>query len=208
MSFNAGLPDVLIHLRDRSADVVAAWRSAFDGAANVGISQGDIFSGAPQADAIVSPSNSFGYMEGGIDGAYSEYFGPGIAERLRAVLRAAWDGELPVGCAVIIETGHRDVPYLVSAPTMRVPGDVSATINAYLAFRAALIAVRELNRQRPGTIRSLLCPGLCTAHGGMTPHKSARQMRFAHRLIAEGEAALLDRPQKILLTHRELAAEM
>ena len=197
--------DVLIHLRDRSPEVVAAWRTAFDGAANVDISQGDVFTG-PRTDAIVSPSNSFGYMEGGIDGAYAEYFGPDLPERLRAILRAAWDGELPVGCAVILETGHPDNPYLVSAPTMRVPGDVSASINAYLSFRAALIAVRELNRRRRGTIRSLMCPGLCTAHGGMGPQKSARQMRFAHKLIVEGDTTLLDRPDKILLTHRELAA--
>lgn len=205
MSSTAGLSDVLIHLRDRSAEVVAAWRKAFDGAPNVEISQGDVFTG-PRTEAIVSPSNSFGYMEGGIDGAYSDYFGADLADRLRAILRAGWDGELPVGCAVILETGHPDNPYLVSAPTMRVPGDVSATINAYLAFRAALIAVRELNRRRPGTIRSMMCPGLCTAHGGMSPHKSARQMRFAHRLIVEGDASLLDRPEKILLSHRELAA--
>ena len=31
------------------------------------ISCGDIFEGAPSADAIVSPANSFGFMDGGID---------------------------------------------------------------------------------------------------------------------------------------------
>ena len=31
------------------------------------ISCGDIFKGAPAADAIVSPANSFGFMDGGID---------------------------------------------------------------------------------------------------------------------------------------------
>ena len=31
------------------------------------ISFGDIFKGAPAADAIVSPANSFGFMDGGID---------------------------------------------------------------------------------------------------------------------------------------------
>lgn len=32
------------------------------------------------------------------------------------------------------------IRYLISAPTMRVPTDVSETINAYLAFRAVLQA--------------------------------------------------------------------
>jgi O-acetyl-ADP-ribose deacetylase (regulator of RNase III) len=199
------MKDVRIHLRDRSGGVVAAWRAAFDGARNVFISEGDIFAG-PAADGIVSPANSFGYMDGGIDGAYAERFGPEVCERLRVLIRAAWDGELPVGCAAVVETGDRAIPFLVSAPTMRVPMNVSETVNAYLAFRAALIAVREANRRRPGMIRSILCPGLCTFHGHMSPEKSARQMRFAHRLVVEGDTSLLGHAGKILQTHQELAA--
>jgi O-acetyl-ADP-ribose deacetylase (regulator of RNase III) len=198
--------DVKLYLRDRSPDVVAAWREHFEGARNVDISEGDIFDGAPTADAIVSPANSFGYMDGGIDAVYAQRFGPQTAGRLQTLIKAAWDGELPVGCAAIVETDDRAIPYLVSAPTMRVPMDVSETVNAYLAFRAALIAVREANRRKPGMIKSVLCPGLCTFFGHMSPKKSARQMRFAHRVIAEGETSLVDQAGKILLTHRELAA--
>ena len=199
--------DVKLYLRDRSPDVVAAWRAHFAGVRDVEISEGDIFAGdAPTADAIVSPANSFGYMDGGIDGVYSQRFGSEMCQRLCTLIRAAWDGELPVGCAAIVETGDRAIPYLVSAPTMRVPMDVSETVNAYLAFRAALIAVREANRRKPGMIQSVLCPGLCTFSGHMSADKSARQMRFAHRLIAEDQTSLVDQAGKILLTHRELAA--
>jgi O-acetyl-ADP-ribose deacetylase (regulator of RNase III) len=197
--------EVHIHLRDRSAEVVAAWREAFAGVRNVEISEGDIFAG-PMADAIVSPANSFGYMDGGIDGVFAQRFGPEMCERLRVLIRAAWDGELPVGCAAVVETGDRAIPYLVSAPTMRVPMNVSDTVNAYLAFRAALIAVREANRRRPGMIRSILCPGMCTFYGHMSPEKSARQMRFAHRLVVEGDTSPLDDARRIPQTHQELAA--
>lgn len=43
------------------------------------------------------------------------------------------------------------IRYLISAPTMRVPADVSETINAYLAFRAVLqagmaIIIHELDK--------------------------------------------------------------
>jgi O-acetyl-ADP-ribose deacetylase (regulator of RNase III) len=199
--------DVMLYLRDRSPDVVAAWRQHFEGVRNVDTSQGDIFAAdAPPADAIVSPANSFGYMDGGIDAVYRQRFGPEVVVRLQTVIKAAWDGELPVGCAAIVETGDAAIPYLVSAPTMRVPMDVSETVNGYLAFRAALIAVREANRRRPGMIRSVLCPGLCTFYGHMSPDKSARQMRFAHRLIADGQTSLMDQPGKILHIHRELVA--
>lgn len=64
-----------------------------------------------------------------------------------------------MGEAVIIETFEDDVPeverdwmknpdsnrgqpihFLISAPTNRVPSDIHDTVNAYLAFRAALLA--------------------------------------------------------------------
>ena len=144
-------------------------------------------------------------MDGGIDAVYARRFGPEMVRRLRDVLRAAWDGELPVGCATIVETGDRQIPYLVSAPTMRVPMDVSQTVNAYLAFRAALLAVRELNRRYPGKVRSMLSPGLATSCGRMSPSKSARQMRFAHRLVVDGDASPLETAAQVLQTHRELA---
>ena len=36
--------------------------------------------------------------------------------------------------------GGKPIHYLVSAPTMRIPMDVSETVNAYLAFRGILRA--------------------------------------------------------------------
>jgi hypothetical protein len=51
-----------------------------------------------------------------------------------------------VGQAVIVATDHPDIPWCISAPTMRIPRDVPETVNAYLAFRAALRAVVEHSR--------------------------------------------------------------
>jgi len=153
--------DVRFYLRDRDADVVRAWAKHFADTPQVEASQGDIFD--VRADAIVSPANSFGFMDGGIDLAYSYRFGWQLQEQLQELLRIEHDGELPVGDAVIIETGDADYHYLVSAPTMRMPMIVSNTVNAYLAFRATLRAVREHNRRSEDKIRSVLCPGLATA---------------------------------------------
>ena len=78
-------------------------------------------------------------------------------ERLQALLREKHYGELPVGQAVVIPAYPPDerldklalsstknqgqpIRFLVSAPTMRIPCDVHKTVNAYLAFRAVLIA--------------------------------------------------------------------
>ena len=84
-----------IHLRDISPAVVAGWQAAFADAPTVEVSCGDILECS--ADAIVSPANSFGYMDGGIDLAYSKFFGWELESTLRALLVDQHYGELPVG---------------------------------------------------------------------------------------------------------------
>ena len=88
---------------------------------------------------------------------------------------------------------------------MRVPSNVADTLNAYLAFRAALRAVAEHNARGHSPIRRVLCPGLATAVGQMPVARCARQMRAAWdrvlgprapsfrslRAIADDEAELL-----------------
>lgn len=168
---------IVFELRDIDINVVRAWQKHFAGVENVRVSHGEIFD--TSADAIVSPANSFGYMDGGIDLVYLHRFGWELQTRLQSHIRDEHDGELPVGQAAIVETFDPAFPYLVSAPTMRIPMDVSGTVNAYLAFRAAIRTVRLHNREIPGAIRTVLCPGLCTAIGRMPPDLCARQMATA-----------------------------
>jgi len=188
-----------VHLRDMNNRLVVAWRSAFAGADDVTVSQGDIFSAqrgplpdhAPMnvvADAVVSPANSFGFMDGGIDAVYTHRFGFALEARLQAVLLAEHGGELPVGEAVIVETGNETIPWCISAPTMRVPEAVPDSVNAYLAFRAALRAVRAHNAAGLAKIRRILCPGLATTTGQMPVERCATQMRAAWDQVLGGAA--------------------
>ena len=66
--------ELRLHLRDLSQSLVSAWTAEFTGVPGVTISRGDIFSDKKgqirphdpidiQADAIVSPANSFGFMD-------------------------------------------------------------------------------------------------------------------------------------------------
>lgn len=168
-----------LHLRDINGALVEAWRRQFRGVPRVTVSEGDIFDAGPH-DAIVSPANSFGFMDGGIDLAYSRHFGWDLQERLQARLATDFGGELPVGQAVAVETGDADLPWLISAPTMRVPHVVADTVNAYLALRAALRVAREEG------LETVLCPGLGTAVGRMPPSRCAYQMHVAW-LAVHGE---------------------
>ena len=52
-----------------------------------------------QCDAVVSPANSFGFMDGGIDMAISRHFGWHVQRRVQAGIQANHHGELLVGSA-------------------------------------------------------------------------------------------------------------
>jgi O-acetyl-ADP-ribose deacetylase (regulator of RNase III) len=187
-----------IFLRDRNPLLVKAWQNLFADNSDFNTSYGDIFEEGEHlnVDAIVSPANSFGFMDGGIDFVYSDYFGWGIGDDLREKIWKEHDGELLVGQAAVIDMrpqaarvrrpeGERmrertnRIPYLISAPTMRVPMNVSGTVNALLAFRAAL---RVADKHGFGAI---LCPGLGTAIGQMLPEVCAVQMFEAYRQFKE-----------------------
>ena len=138
--------------------MAAAWRKAFDGAPGVVVVEGDILDGP--CDALLSPANSFGFMDGGIDLAYRRYFGSDIQARVQAKIRSEFHGELPVGQAMVVPTGHETVPYLVAAPTMRIPDKIGDTVNVYLAFRAALLAVVSHNKGSTASIKTMRTPAL------------------------------------------------
>ena len=69
------LDNVVFTLIDRQKTLVDAWKNEFTGT-NFEISTGDIFSFKPVEGpgliALVSPANSFGWMDGGIAGSISK----------------------------------------------------------------------------------------------------------------------------------------
>ncbi|MGA2849917.1 MAG: macro domain-containing protein [Terracidiphilus sp.] len=140
-----------------------------------------------RCDAVVSPANSFGFMDGGIDAVYLRRFGHDLQTRLRQTIAERHHGELLVGAAELLETGDSAIPYMIVAPTMRVPMVLTESVNAYLATRAAILLVR--NQQfRSGSgqgrpiaekIQRVAFPGMGTGVGQLGPLTCARQMRAA-----------------------------
>lgn len=174
-----------IVLVDRGPELVAAWKETFAPFPEVVAEHRDYF--AKPADAMVAPGNSFAIMDGGLDAAIRDVLGQGVEARVQARLAEAHHAELPVGGAEIVATDDPRWPLLVYAPTMRVPDDVSRSTNAYVAFRAILLAVRRHNAAAAASggrvIATLLCCGLCTGVGAMPPRRSAAQMRIAYRQV-------------------------
>lgn len=169
-----------LHLLAIDPELVKAWQQAFSGFDHVDIQLADFFS--QPADLMISPANSFGFMDGGLDLAIRHELGVDIETRLREDIRRNYHGELPVGQAHILATGNTHWPYLACAPTMRVPMPIEGSLNVYYAFRAVLQAVNTFNQaQAESPIRNLLCPGMGTGIGCMPPEKAAGQMAFAWR---------------------------
>jgi O-acetyl-ADP-ribose deacetylase (regulator of RNase III) len=174
-----GLTLVLVAVDDAMAE---AWNPLAAGRTQVAVHHGSITD--VDADAVVSPANSLGFMGGGIDGVYARWF-PGISDRVRAASGADRGGELPVGEAVIVATGVDRPAWLISAPTMREPGEVLPpdTVHPYLAARAVFRLWHdgrlEDGRRVRQVVRTIALPGLGTGTGGVAPQTCARQVMAA-----------------------------
>jgi O-acetyl-ADP-ribose deacetylase (regulator of RNase III) len=194
--------ELKLSLRSLDPEMLVAWRDAFADVYSVDYAVGNILDSV--ADAIVSPANSFGHMGGGVDLAYRNYFGPEIETNLRLLIQTEHHGELPVGQAVVTEMHHRAIPFLVTAPTMRVPTVIDGTVNVYLAFRAALLAVRRHNASSARPISTVLSPAFGTGVGGMDYRRAARQMGAAYRAVILDQREWTADVRSALLHHREL----
>jgi O-acetyl-ADP-ribose deacetylase (regulator of RNase III) len=175
---------VRLSLGDLDPSVAGALADAFADADQAEVVEGNLLD--LDCEAVVSPANSFGDMGGGIDKAIDDFHRGAAQKAVMEAIAGQFLGELPVGMALVVELPARRLPFVVAAPTMRVPGSVVGTINAYLAMRAALIAVHRHNTAGGRSIRNLAIPGLCTGVGGMHPAESAAQMRAAYDSVVGG----------------------
>ena len=173
-----------LYLIDSKSELCDKWRQVFSSYPEVEVLTGDYFQ--QSADAIVSPANSFGIMDGGLDLAIRNELGFQVEAGIQEVILSKYHGEMPIGNAEIINTNHDRWSYMIAAPTMRIPENIAFTLNAYIAFRAILIAINRFNEHNLSKpINSLVCSGLGTGIGSMEPVKCAAQMRAAYKLIKE-----------------------
>ncbi len=184
-----------ISLVDLNSELVSEWRRRIDFAR---VAEEDIF--ATMADAVVSPANSFGFMDGGIDLAYSEEFGWEVEETLQEIIRNHFDGELLVGQAVIVPTGHPRFRYLIAAPTMRVPMSILDPAAVRLATRAALrVAVKA-------GLKSIRFPGMGTGTGLVRAPWAAEMMKAGFLDVMDQRP--FPHSLKVALHHHELPGKL
>lgn len=154
---------------------------------------GDIRDLKVKSAAFVSPANSYGSMGGGIDLIYSRDMFPKInkvvMEKIinlptKQTLRRSFDklgkgtkrGVLPIGQAIITpltEYEKYNTCYIITAPTMEYPTNIEGTNNPYRAFLACLNIIKD---NKDLGITTLVCPGLGTGVGNVSPDESVRQI--------------------------------
>ncbi len=176
-----------IVLADLRGKLIQAWQRVGGNKNYVATHHGSIFE--VECGALVSPANSFGFMDGGIDVAISKFFGWQVQERLQKLIQTKHHGELLVGTAEIVATDDQRIPYVISAPTMRVPMILQDTVNVYLAVRAVLLLVRY-GKFEDGTdiaekVSVIAFPGMGTGVGQVSPEVFARQMKRALEDVIE-----------------------
>lgn len=175
------MPELVLCARDES--LAAAWAAV---SATMG-SRVRLYRGSTLdvgADAVVSPANSHGWMRGGVDALYARTF-PELEQRVRSAVLAYHGGELPIGEALVVPTGVRVPPWLISAPTIREPDErlPPDTVHPYLAARAVFLLWRDGTMEQGGPVRAeidtIAMPGLGTGTGGLSPDICAHQVAAA-----------------------------
>jgi len=124
---------------------------------------------------FVSPANSLGFMDGGIDRAYMNMF-PGIQQQVQRIIKQCSPflsnfGRpfLPIGSAITVLIDEHNA--LISAPTMLMPQAVPKTNNPYHTMKGILKVWPERG--------TLVVPALCCGYGKVNPDVAAKEMLHA-----------------------------
>ena len=172
-------------LTAREDNLFNAWQRFCGDLDNVYLHKGSILD--VDCDAVVSPANSFGFMDGGIDLIYSYHFGWQVQERLQKIIKSKHHGELLVGSAEIVETDNIKIPYLISAPTMGVTQILKDSVNPYLAARSVFLLIKYgrfdsgilKGEKIADAVQTVAFPGLGTGVGKIDFNTCAKQVRQA-----------------------------
>lgn len=175
-------PPLRVVLADVNTTVVQSWRAAFADTPGIEIRKGSIVDA--DVDAWVSPTNSRGRMDGGVDAVIKRHLGAGIQLRVQRAIRDGFGGTLPVGSAVCVPSGAVLPKFLISAPTMQESAqNVSETLNVALACAAAFQAVHRQNAEAPGSIGSVALVGMGARTGGVPARVCANLMWSGYTLF-------------------------
>lgn len=163
-----------IYLLDRNSNICNWWKFYFTGCDNVEIICDDFakFMNSYKVEAVVSPANSFGLMDGGYDLAITNYFGDDLSKKVQKYIIDNLYGEQPIGTSIIIDID--DTKKLIHTPTMRVPSPIREPLIVYNCMRTCLMLALDKN------IESIVIPAFGGDCGNMNYSVIAEMMYKAY----------------------------
>ena len=183
------MDDIEITFVSLNREIVDAVNIFFSGYSNITAIHSNIEQ-CLSHDCIVSPGNSFGNMDEGINKTISYMLNTiddrdYIGKKVRKEIHRRFRGEQPVGSCIILPTDNNKFPYLAHAPTMIIPRNSVGTLNAYYAFKAVLCDILILNKKKmisvgKEPIRSILTTTFCTGCGELPLRMALKQMKKAY----------------------------
>lgn len=129
---------------------------------DIEIQQGDITK--VQADAIVNPANSFGWMGGGSAGAIKKAGGKEIEDEVVA------KAPLEIGMAIVTTAGKLSHKAVIHSPTMINPAEKALAYNVQMATRGALLLADDQK------FKTIAMPGMGTGVGNFPKKEAATVM--------------------------------
>lgn len=173
---------VKVVLVDINPHMIHAWEQEFSQNPEIQIVLGSILD--RKVNAWVTPTNSRGNMDGGVDAIIKKHLGAGIEKLVKAEIAMRYSGFMPVGHAVCVETGRATPKYLISTPTMHASSqNISDTLNVALACAAAFQMVDMQNAEVHGSITSVALPGLGANTGRVPVRKCAELIGIVYKLF-------------------------
>lgn len=124
-------------------------------------------------DAIVSPANSFGIMDGGYDEAirryYANQFSINIIPIVQDEIANEYMGEQPIGTSLLVGSGGF-APDLIHTPTMRYPQELQDIETIRMCMRTALMCAMK------NEFKHIVIPAFGAGIGNVTPSVVAKYM--------------------------------
>lgn len=173
-----------IYLLDFNEKMVDAWKyffhPIFDDIAPVEFVQSDFGTFMEKhesdIDAVVSPANAYGLMDGGYDEALTKYFGNELQLMVQKKIVQELYGEQPVGTSISLKIPHRNIR-LIHTPTMRTPSEIKDPTIIYQCMRTTLMEAINNN------CKSVVIPAFGGSTGRVEPDIIAKMMYRAYLQI-------------------------
>lgn len=181
-------------LCDIHKELCDLWRSKFSKFDNFTIMHEDVRKIKTKGlTAFVSPANSFGFMNGGIDAVYMKMF-PGIEKLVQQKIKSFGIKStldryfLPVGGATIVPIDDNNV--LICCPTMIFPQNIVQTSNDYVCTKLIFELVDKYNKTAKNKIETVIIPGIGTGVGEIPFERCTNSMYRAYDDFINGRQKL------------------